>query len=257
MLDVRCVPAFEDNYIWLPGLPGRRQVAIVDPGDAAPVLARLAQDDLEPVAILVTHHHGDHTGGICDLTAYYDIPVYGPSRERIPCLTHPLTDGDRVVLDALGLEFSALETPGHTRGHVCYLGHGTLFCGDTLFTAGCGRLFEGTAQQMHASLSRIAELPEDTLVYCAHEYTAANLHFALVVEPDNADILARVDEVARRRARHEATVPAPLLQELKTNPFLRCAVPEVVAAATHFAGHTLSDGASIFATVRHWKDTLD
>lgn len=257
MLDVRCVPAFDDNYIWLPGLPGSRRVAIVDPGDADPVLMRLAQEGLEPVAILITHHHGDHTGGISGLAAHYDIPVYGPAREHIPGLTHPLADGDSVVLDALGLEFSVLETPGHTRGHVCYVGHGALFCGDTLFTAGCGRLFEGTPQQMHASLSRIAALPESTLVYCAHEYTAANLRFALVVEPDNADILARVDEVARRRARHEPTVPVPLLQELKTNPFLRCDVPAVIAAAEGFAGHALPAGADVFATVRHWKDTLD
>lgn len=257
MLDVRCVPAFDDNYIWLPGLPGSRRVAIVDPGDAEPVLACLSAHGLEPAAILVTHHHGDHTGGICDLTARYDIPVYGPARERIPGMTHPVGDGERLELEALGLEFEVMETPGHTRGHVCYYGHGILFCGDTLFTAGCGRLFEGTPQQMHASLSRIAALPEATLVYCAHEYTAANLRFAKVVEPDNPDILARIDEVARRRARHEATVPAPLLQELKTNPFLRCAMAEVVSAAESFAGHTLPDGASVFAAVRHWKDTLD
>ncbi|WP_127477419.1 hydroxyacylglutathione hydrolase [Sulfurivermis fontis] len=257
MLEVRCVPAFDDNYIWLPGLPGSRRVAIVDPGDAEPVLAYLSTHGLEPAAILVTHHHGDHTGGICDLTARYDIPVYGPARERIPGMTHPVSDGERLELEALGLEFEVMETPGHTRGHVCYLGHGALFCGDTLFTAGCGRLFEGTPQQMHASLSRIAALPQATLIYCAHEYTATNLRFARVVEPDNPDILARIDEVARRRARHEATVPAPLLQELKTNPFLRCGVPEVVTAAEGFAGHALPDGASVFATVRHWKDTLD
>lgn len=257
MLEVHCVPAFDDNYIWLPGLPGSRHVAIVDPGDAEPVLAYLNAHDLEPAAILVTHHHGDHTGGICDLTARYDIPVYGPARERIPGMTHPVSDGERLELEALGLEFEVMETPGHTRGHVCYHGHGTLFCGDTLFTAGCGRLFEGSPQQMHASLSRLATLPTATLIYCAHEYTAANLRFARVVEPDNPDILARIDEVARRRARHEATVPAPLLQELKTNPFLRCGVPEVVTAAEGFAGHALPDGASVFATVRQWKDTLD
>lgn len=257
MLEVHCVPAFDDNYIWLPGLPGSRHVAIVDPGDAEPVLAYLNAHDLEPAAILVTHHHGDHTGGICDLTARYDIPVYGPARERIPGMTHPVSDGERLELEALGLEFEVMETPGHTRGHVCYHGHGTLFCGDTLFTAGCGRLFEGSPQQMHASLSRLATLPTATLIYCAHEYTAANLRFARVVEPDNPDILARIDEVARRRARHEATVPAPLLRELKTNPFLRCGVPEVVTAAEGFAGHALPDGASVFATVRQWKDTLD
>jgi hydroxyacylglutathione hydrolase len=257
MLDVRCVPAFDDNYIWLPGLPGDRRVAIVDPGDAAPVLERLARDSLEPAAILITHHHGDHTGGIGDLTERYDIPVFGPARERIAGLTHPVSDGDTVTLDELGLEFTVLETPGHTRGHVCYFGHGALFCGDTLFTAGCGRLFEGTPQQMHASLSRIAALPEATLVYCAHEYTAANLRFALVVEPDNADIQLRRDEVARRRARHEPTVPAPLLQELKTNPFLRSADPAVIQAAERFAGHPLADGAAVFAVVRGWKDALD
>lgn len=257
MLDVRCVPAFDDNYIWLPALPSSRAVAIVDPGEAEPVLARLAQEDLEPAAILITHHHQDHTGGITDLTARYDIPVYGPAREHIPGLTHPVAEGDTVELDALGLELTVLETPGHTRGHVCYLGHGALFCGDTLFTAGCGRLFEGTPEQMHASLSRLAALPEYTLVYCAHEYTTANLRFARVVEPDNPDILARCDEVARHRARQEATVPAPLLLERKTNPFLRCAEPDVIAAAEAFAGRSLASGAEVFAAVRRWKDSLD
>jgi len=257
MLDIRCVPAFDDNYIWLIGIPGSRQVAVVDPGDADPVIAALDEQGLHPIAILITHHHGDHTGGVAELVDRYTIPVYGPARERIPCLTHPLSEGERVELESLGLEFSVLDTPGHTRGHVCYVGHDALFCGDTLFTAGCGRLFEGSAAQMAESLAKLAALPETTLVYCAHEYTAANLRFALVVEPDNPDILARRDEVARRRARHEPTVPESLLVEKKTNPFLRCAIPAVIAAAEGFAGKALPSLAEVFATVRHWKDTLD
>lgn len=257
MLDVRCVPAFDDNYIWLIGTPGSRQVAIVDPGDADPVIEVLEREVLEPLAILITHHHGDHTGGVAELVERYSLPVYGPARERIPALTHLVSEGDTVELEPLGLEFRVLDTPGHTRGHVCYVGHDALFCGDTLFTAGCGRLFEGSTEQMTESLSKLAALPETTLVYCAHEYTAANLRFALVVEPDNPDILARRDEVARRRARHESTVPESMLVEKKTNPFLRCGVPAVVAAAERFAGKRLGSLAAVFGTVRHWKDTLD
>ena len=257
MLDIRYLPAFDDNYIWLIGSAGSPLVAVVDPGDADPVFEAVARDGLQPCAILITHHHGDHTGGVAELAARFNVPVYGPARESIPALTHPVREGDEVSLPGLGLHFSVLDTPGHTRGHVCYVGHGALFCGDTLFTAGCGRLFEGTAEQMHDSLSKIAALPDDTLVYCAHEYTSDNLRFARVAEPDNADILARQEEVTARRLRGEATVPAPLGLEKRTNPFLRSAVPALIAAAERFAGRHLQSGAEVFATVRRWKDSLD
>ncbi len=257
MLEIHPVPAFDDNYIWLIGSTDSKHVAIVDPGDADPVLEALQRHGLTPIAVLVTHHHGDHTGGVAELAEQFHIPVYGPAHERIPALTHPLVEGDEVELTALGLRLRVIDTPGHTRGHICYTGHGALFCGDTLFTAGCGRLFEGTPAQMHGSLTKLGALPEDTLVYCAHEYTTANLGFARVVEPDNPDIIARSAEVEVRRAHDEPTVPATLAMEKRTNPFLRTAIPAVVAAAERFAGHPLADGVEVFATVRHWKDTLD
>jgi len=257
MLPVLHVRAFEDNYIWvIRGLSQTRAV-LVDPGDAAPVLAALARLGIAPVAILCTHHHGDHVGGIPDLLQHFPgLPVYGPAHENIDTLTQPLLDGEAVRLPELGLNFRVLEVPGHTRGHLAYYGHGWLFCGDTLFSAGCGRLFEGTAAQMHASLTRLAALPGDTQVYCAHEYTLANLRFAQAVEPDNADIITYRHEVEAQRARDEPTVPSSLERELRINPFLRSAVPKVRAKAEKIAGIPLPDCVSVFAAIRRWKDNF-
>ena len=249
------VPAFNDNYIWL--VRGRTdRVAIVDPGDADPVLEFLARERLTPAAILCTHHHGDHVGGVADLRARYDVPVYGPRRERIAALTHRLGDGDRVALPNLGLTFTVLDIPGHTAGHIAYVGDGLLFCGDTLFSAGCGRLFEGTAEQMHASLGKLAALPRDTAVYCGHEYTQANLAFALTVEPENGAAQAYQRDVAGRRARNEITLPSTIGQERQINPFLRCHVPSVRAATEARAGRTLTTDTEVFAALRRWKDTF-
>lgn len=256
MLQVRRVNAFEDNYIWLAGTNDSPRVAIVDPGDADPVFEALEANALEPEAILITHHHADHTGGVAELVARYGIPVYGPARETIRGVTHPLEEGQKVVLSA-GLTFRVLDTPGHTRGHICYVGEGALFCGDTLFAAGCGRLFEGSPEQMHTSLEKLAALPDDTLVYCAHEYTLANLAFARVAEPDNRDILERESEARKIRNRGEATVPSLMGLEKRTNPFLRSADPGLIVAAERFAGRELHRPVDVFATVRHWKDTLD
>jgi len=166
-------------------------------------------------------------------------------------------EGDQVILAALGADFTVLDVPGHTRGHVAFYGHGTLFCGDTLFTGGCGRLFEGSAAQMHASLNKIRALPDNTLVYCAHEYTLANLQFALIAEPDNSELKKRMEDTRERRAQGMATVPSTLGLEKRTNPFLRSDVPAIIAAAEKFAGHPLAGGAEVFGTVRYWKDTLD
>jgi len=257
MLQVRPIPAFEDNYIWLVQAADNPAVAIVDPGDAEPVLAALERDVLEPVAILITHHHGDHTGGVASLLRRYDLPVYGPANERIPGLSRPVREGDHVTIAALGADFTVLDVPGHTRGHVAFYGHGMLFCGDTLFTGGCGRLFEGSAAQMHASLNKIRSLPDDTLVYCAHEYTLANLRFALITEPDNGELEKRMEDTRERRAQGMATVPSTLGLEKRTNPFLRSDVPAIITAAEKFAEHRLTGGAEVFGTVRHWKDTLD
>lgn len=257
MLEVRRVYAFDDNYIWLIGCKDNAHVAIVDPGDADPVISRLDQDNLKPVAILLTHHHGDHTGGVAELVERYRIPVYGPAHERIPALTRPVSEGDCVSLNECGLSFNVLDTPGHTRGHVCYVGHNALFCGDTLFTAGCGRLFEGTPDQMYASLEKLRALPDETVVYCAHEYTQANLAFAVVAEPQNTATRERLEDVRRLRAARQDTVPALLGLEKQTNPFLRSHIPELIRAAEAFAGKPLATPAEVFATVRRWKDSLD
>jgi len=256
MLEIKPVAAFRDNYIWLLINPDHRRAAIVDPGDAAPVLAALQELQLQPCAILLTHHHQDHVGGVAGLLDEFAMPVYGPAAENIPSVSSPLQDGDRICIDGLPAEFRVLAIPGHTRGHIAYLGHGTLFCGDTLFMAGCGRLFEGTAKQMLASLDRLCELPDDTLVYCGHEYTQANLRFAGAVEPENTDIRERALDSTARRARGEPTVPATLALEKLTNPFLRVRVPAVQTAAASHAGKSLEDPVSVFAAVRTWKDNF-
>lgn len=257
MLIVLPVPAFKDNYIWLIRRPEGTAAAVVDPGDADPVLDALEEQGLTLVAVLITHHHGDHVGGARRLLARYDVPVYGPAREHIPAVTHPQAEGARVVLSDLDAEFRVLDVPGHTTGHLAYYGHGLLFCGDTLFTCGCGRLFEGTPEQMHASLEKIRSLPDETLVYCAHEYTLENLRFARLVEPGNTDLAAREEEARRLRAQDKPTVPAPLSLEKAANPFLRWDAPHVIEAAERFAGRPLRSGVEVFATVRYWKDALD
>lgn len=257
MLEVIRLPAFKDNYIWL--LRKAAQAVVVDPGDARPVLAALEAGSLSLAAILLTHHHGDHQGGVGELLARHPgAVVYGPAAESITGVTQPLAGGESFLLDALGCRFEVMAVPGHTAGHLAYLAEGRLFCGDTLFAGGCGRVFEGTMRQMHESLSRLSALPDDTLVYCAHEYTEANLRFALAVEPGNGALQARVREVAALRARGEASVPSTLGDEKASNPFLRCARPEVVAAARRQAGAALptDDPAAVFAVLREWKNAF-
>jgi hydroxyacylglutathione hydrolase len=254
MFTVRPVPAFKDNYIWLIVNSDSRRTAIVDPGDAAPVLEALADLRLQPVAILTTHHHGDHVGGVAALIGQYPMPVFGPAGEHIPGRTHALGEGDTAEIAGLDLTFRVLDIPGHTAGHIAYVGHGMAFVGDTLFTCGCGRLFEGTAAQMHASLAKLAALPPQTEIYCGHEYTQANLRFAAAVEPENADIQARVAACNALRERGLPTVPAPLELEQRTNPFLRAGVTAVRQAAERFAGAKLRDDAEVFGALRRWKD---
>jgi len=254
-LDIFPVPAFNDNYIWLICDAERRHAAIVDPGDAAPVLAVLKAQEIEPVAILVTHHHADHVGGVSALKQRYPrLPVYGPATERIPGITNPLTGGDRIALAEIGAAFEVLDVPGHTAGHIAYYGHGALFCGDTLFVGGCGRVFDGTHEQLADSLQQLAALPGDTQVYCAHEYTLDNYGFGKWVEPDNAALLAREEEALARRHEGQPTVPSTLADERATNPFMRLGEADVIAAAEKRAGHALETPREVFYVIRQWKD---
>lgn len=255
MLAVSAVRAFADNYIWLAYAPTKtRQVVVVDPGDAAPVKEALRGLDLQLAAIFATHHHADHIGGAAELAEEFGVPVYAPAREAsLPGQVHRLSEGDTVAL-ASGLSFKILDVPGHTAGHIAFVGHDALFCGDTLFSAGCGRLFEGTAAQLHGSLSKLKALPESTRVYCGHEYTVANLKFALAVEPDNRDASLHLEHCLAQRARDEATLPSTIGLERKINPFLRCEVETVKHAAERHAGRTLDSGTAVFAVLRDWKN---
>ena len=257
MLEAFAVGAFSDNYIWhFNGPRDRKRVAIVDPGDAEPVLQALEQRELEPAAILITHHHFDHVSGLPALRERFDVPVFGPGTSNIAGIDHEVGDGDTVHIDALGVSFDVLATPGHTLDHIAYFGHGSLFCGDTLFSAGCGRLFEGTPAQMRASLARLRDLDPHTHVYCTHEYTIANLRFAAAVEPDNHAIEDYAGFADRKRAWGEPTLPSTLGLEKRVNPFLRWDEASVAEAASRHAGRTLTDADDIFAAVRHWKDTF-
>ena len=247
-----------DNYIWL--VREGRNAIVVDPGDAAPVLAYLEREGVALTGIVITHHHGDHVGGIQALTARYSVPVYGPARESIPGRTHPVAEGDAVAAPDVGIALTVLDVPGHTAGQVAYAGtcdgSPITFTGDTLFTCGCGRIFEGTPAQMMASLARLAALPGDTLVYCGHEYTLANLRFALAVEPGNPALRERQLREQAKRDRDLPTVPARMDEERATNPFLRAAEPAVFAAAEAHAGRPLSNAVEAFATLREWKNNF-
>ncbi len=255
MFDIVPIPAFDDNYIWLLKRECSPEVAVVDPGDAAPVLAYLQHEQLSLGTILITHHHGDHTGGIRQLKGRFPhAKVYGSAHESIPGITDSLVEGAEVELPWRGDRLKVLDMPGHTAGHIAYLGDGVLFCGDIVFAGGCGRVFDGTMEQMAASLQRIAKLPEETLLYCAHEYTEDNLGFALWVEPGNRAIKARQKATQIARQQGKPTVPSRLSLELESNPFLRTQIPAVVAAAEKWAAMPLSNNAAIFTALRRWKD---
>ncbi|ANI54075.1 hydroxyacylglutathione hydrolase [Pseudomonas sp. DR 5-09] len=255
MIQISALPAFTDNYIWLLQDHATQRCAVVDPGDAAPVQAWL---DAHPGwvlgDILITHHHHDHVGGVETLKKATGATVYGPGSESIPGRDVALKDNDTVRV--LGWDFDVHAVPGHTLGHIAYYHHGLLFCGDTLFAAGCGRLFEGTPQQMHQSLSRLAALPEDTLVYCTHEYTLSNLKFAAAVEPGNRDIAARLEKVSQQRANGVMTLPSTLALEKLTNPFLRTGEILVTQKVDERNGPQNRAPSEVFAALRAWKDTF-
>jgi hydroxyacylglutathione hydrolase len=252
MLEIVPVKAFNDNYVWT--LRNKTHAAVVDPGEAQPVLDYLAREKLALVAILATHHHADHVGGIAELRRHFDVPVFGPRNEPIATLTRPVGGGDTVKVAELGVEFSVLDIPGHTRAHIAYYGAGSLFCGDTLFACGCGRLFEGTAEQMYDSLGKLARLPDDTKVYCGHEYTLANIGFAKAVEPGNAALARREERDRKLREAGRPTLPSTLAEEKATNPFLRCAEPAVVDSVNKYLGSRVSDPVRVFAAIRDWKN---
>jgi len=254
MLHVHPVPAFQDNYIWLIQAENSQKALIVDPGDAMPVLKALKQRNLEPVAILITHHHADHIGGIPALLDQFNLPVYGPASEAIPAITHPLKACDDLHIDPDFPPFQVLDTPGHTAGHICYLTENKLFCGDTLFAGGCGRLLGGTATDLFHSLQLLSLLPADTEIYCAHEYTEANLRFAKAVEKNNPELDKRIEQTRQLRTADQATVPSTLANELATNPFLRSQKQNVKRAAEQYASHPLDNTQAVFTALRQWKD---
>lgn len=257
MLQIEPISAFSDNYIWLLHDDARGEAWVVDPGDAQPVIDTLEQLGLDLTGVIITHHHFDHVGGLDTLCGKYDCQVYGPHNPGITQVTDRLAQGD--TAQVLGLAFTVIEVPGHTMDHIAYFHDGEqpiLLCGDTLFAGGCGRVFEGTAPMMHNSLQSLASLPASTRVYCAHEYTLANLAFASAVEPDNTALQQRVLAAEATRARNEATVPSTLELELATNPFLRCETEDLIASLRRQGKLEGETGDEVFATVRGWKDNF-
>ena len=254
MLKIIPIPAFDDNYLWL--LHDGEHALVVDPGDAAPVQRYLSELNLKLESILVTHHHADHIGGVDELRNTTGAGVYGPATERIPKPYQPLKQGN--TLHAMGLDFQVIDVPGHTAGHIAFYtpdvnGKPLLFCGDTLFSGGCGRLFEGTPAQMLVSLDKLAALPGNTVVCCTHEYTLSNLRFAVAVDPANAELAAYQAHCIEKRARNEPTLPTSIAQELLINPFLRTRQAALISSAQHFdaAAH---DETTVFAAIRQWKN---
>lgn len=257
MFKITAIPAFEDNYIW--AIHNDTEAVVVDPGESAPVLDFLASRGLILTGILCTHRHHDHIGGIENLRAVYNVPVYGRRHEKNPHISHDLRDGEQVRLDAFSLTFDIIEVPGHLDDHLAFFTADAsppiLFCGDVLFGAGCGRSFEGTVAQLHHSLQRLAELPDTTLVYCAHEYTASNLRFALICEPGNPAVQQRVADTRQLRAANLSTVPSTMLLEKATNPFLRCTEPEIIHALQQ-RGQADTSESAVFAALRKWRDNF-
>ncbi len=267
MIDlIHPIPAFTDNYIWTLVDRQRKLAVVVDPGDAGPVDDYLASQGLTLVQILITHHHPDHTGGLPQLTAAHAPDVIGPDNPRIKGITRAVHEGDTV--EVLGTRFSIFEVPGHTLDHIAFFASShsgqhsapALFCGDTLFAAGCGRLFEGRPEQMYESLGKLSQLPADTLVYCTHEYTLANLKFARAADPENEELEARVSSETRKREHDEPTLPSTIALELATNPFLRCSdhrISQQVHQHHAAAGaETASDPVATFSALRQWKDNF-
>ncbi|WP_394176916.1 hydroxyacylglutathione hydrolase [Thalassotalea litorea] len=265
-MQVSAIPAFSDNYIWAihSSSADNSLCALVDPGDASACLTFLNRENLQLATILITHHHRDHTGGVEALLAHakqqgWNVTVYGPSRENIKHITHYVGEGDLVELSYINQTFSVIDVPGHTRGHIAYYNDsqaGTLFCGDTLFSGGCGRLFEGTPEQMLASLNKLSALPASTKVYCAHEYTQANLTFARTIEPENSQLIEYELKVQELRNKDIATIPTSIATESQINPFLRSHNEALKAQVQHLTGETYASAVQVFAATRLLKDNF-
>ena len=267
MLNITPVRALSDNYVWILQKDQQNQVVAIDPGESEPVLNYLNENNLSLAAILITHQHYDHTGGVAELLDQYPyIPVIGPAIApskvklgidlEIPeLITYTVGEGDTVFLPELGMKLDVISIPGHTLDHLAYIGEDMVFCGDTLFAAGCGRIFSGTAQMMTSSLSRLAALPSNMKMYCTHEYTVDNLGFAKWVEPQSQAILERDEVEMGKQENGQVTLPTTVELELNTNPFMRLREPEVKLAAENFAGKALDEDWEIFAALREWKDT--
>lgn len=255
MLSIFPIPAFNDNYIWILVDEVNQYAIVVDPGDATPVLAFLQQRQLTLSAILITHKHHDHTGGIVALLSVFpNTQVFSHPLEKVMQTTHPVSDND--VISIHDNDFSVMCIPGHTLGHVAYYCSPILFCGDTLFANGCGRVFEGTAEQMLQSLQKLMTLPDETKVYCGHEYTVSNIAFALHVEPNNIALQKRFETAKQLRSNHQPTVPSTMALEKLTNPFLRTHVSSVMDAISKKAGRVLDSDVAVFAALREWKNAF-
>ncbi|MFO1257462.1 MAG: hydroxyacylglutathione hydrolase [Gammaproteobacteria bacterium] len=250
------IPALKDNYIWCLAHHAKQQALIVDPGEAEPILRYLSHYQLQLNAILVTHHHADHTAGIAELKKNYPhTRVIGPANENIPLRTEAAQPGNRLSLSTLGIEFEVLDIPGHTMGHVAYFNDTWLFCGDTLFSCGCGRIFEGTHEMMYHSLEKLRNLDDCLLVCCAHEYTLQNIKFAQTVLPDSVQLKAFQEKVIRQRTLNLPSLPIPLGVEKQLNPFLNCNQPGVIKAVRyHEKSPKITDPIQIFASLREWKN---
>lgn len=257
MLTIYSIPAFTDNYIWIIVDDNTKNAIVVDPGDAKPVLDFLQQHDYVLQAILVTHKHFDHSGGVEELLSCFpDIPVYANKIENMLHTTHFTFECEVIKIPHFPLEFKVFDIPAHTAGHVAYYAAPFLFCGDTLFTAGCGRLFEGTAAEMFSSLQKLMKLPDETQVYCGHEYTLSNIRFALQVEPNNDALKKRFSEAEKARSLNQPTVPSTLLLEKLTNPFLRCDNREIIDAVSKQANTKCETAVEVFQALREWKNNF-
>ncbi|HCJ50297.1 MAG TPA: hydroxyacylglutathione hydrolase [Gallionella sp.] len=257
MFNITAISAFTDNYIW--AIHNDRHAVIVDPGEAAPVLSFLAARKLALTGIFCTHRHHDHIGGIAELRAVYNVPVFGRRHEKNPHISHAVREGEQVNLNEFGLVFDIMEIPGHLDDHIAFIATNItppiLFCGDVLFGAGCGKNFEGTVAQLHHSLQRLSRLPDITLAYCAHEYTASNLRFALACEPGNSAVQQRVEKTREMRAGNLPTVPFTLALEKATNPFLRCNADEIIKTLQQ-RGLTDTRAINVFTALRAWRDNF-